>query len=369
MLLLLPLHIAQLGGDESTFGLIMATASLPTALVLGLLVRFPARVSPARLLAGSIAVYTVGAAGVAMTGSLWLLAALGLVLGTAWAVVYAASTMTVSAMVDDERRPTAFGYATGSQQLGIGLGPVLGAALHAMGLPLASVFLVGAALAAIGAVAAGLLAVSTPPGLPRDDDSSEQVSLFRTLGSIAVSPAARPLALMVLLACLYSTLTFFQPTFAAARHLDAGVFYICFTAAVIVSRFGFSRLLAAADPARVTAWATTLLSASVAGFLLAGSNAWLYGLASVATGVGYGLALPLLQAQTVNLSSRALRPRMLPLAGLLFSSAIVTFPLVAGFVIGRYGYGAIFAVLLGFAAAQTVVAWRSLRARGIPRMS
>jgi hypothetical protein len=47
-------------------------------------------------LLGSSAVYAAGAVGVAATSSLWLLTALGLVLGTAWAVVYAATTMTVS---------------------------------------------------------------------------------------------------------------------------------------------------------------------------------------------------------------------------------------------------------------------------------
>ena len=96
---------------------------------------------------------------------------------------------------------------------------------------------------------------------------------------------------------------------------------------------------------------------AVIGLLLVGSSAPLYGAASAFVGLGYGLALPSVQAQAVNVSEEGVRPRVLPLAELLFQAAILVFPLAAGWTIVALGYPALFAVLVSFAAAQAAIAW------------
>jgi len=63
------------------------------------------------------------------------------------------------------------------------------------------------------------------------------------------------------------------------------------------------------------------------------------------------------QAQAVNVSEEQVRPRVLPMAGMLFEGAILGFPLVAGWIITGFGYRAIFAVLLAFALVQVAIAW------------
>jgi hypothetical protein len=83
----------------------------------------------------------------------------------------------------------------------------------------------------------------------------------------------------------------------------------------------------------------------------------LYSVASSLLGLGYGLALPSVQAQAVNVSEESVRPRVLPMAGLLFQAAILGFPLVAGWTIARLGYPALFAVLVFFALAQAIIGW------------
>ncbi len=88
-----------------------------------------------------------------------------------------------------------------------------------------------------------------------------------------------------------------------------------------------------------------------------GESAPLYAAASAFVGLGYGLALPCVQAQAVNVSGEEIRPRVLPLAGLLFQAAILLFPLVAGWLIAAFGYPALFAVLVFFAATQAAIAW------------
>jgi hypothetical protein len=103
----------------------------------------------------------------------------------------------------------------------------------------------------------------------------------------------------------------------------------------------------------------------VASFLFVGSNAVFYGLASASVGIGYGLALPAAQAQAVNVSEESIRPRVLPLAGLLFETMILAFPLLAGWVISAFGYGAVFVLLLFVCLAQAWLGWeRYIKAKG-----
>jgi MFS family permease len=92
-------------------------------------------------------------------------------------------------------------------------------------------------------------------------------------------------------------------------------------------------------------------------FLLVRSSVLIYGLASGLLGLGYGLALPSVQAQAVNVSEESVRPRVLPIAGLLFQTAILGFPLVAGWIIAGLGYPTLFAVLVFCALAQAIIGW------------
>src|SRR5215213_2528137 len=152
MLLLLPLYIQKLGGDEADFGIIMASATLTAALAIGLVIRYPEALRPNVVLALAVLFYGLGAAGAALVKDCWVpLVGIGVLLGTAWAVVYAASPMVVSEMVTDRERATYFGYLTGTQQLGIGLGPVIGGLLVGGGLGFRGAFLVAGALCAVAA--------------------------------------------------------------------------------------------------------------------------------------------------------------------------------------------------------------------------
>ena len=173
---------------------------------------------------------------------------------------------------------------------------------------------------------------------------------------ILISEAAFSLAMILLFACLFTTMTSFQPTFAGARGLDY-FFYVAYTVAVIFSRFVLAGLAARFDPRLVIAGSVSVMALAVASFLAVGSNTIFYGISSAALGLGYGLALPGVQAQAVNVSEEQVRPRVLPMAGMLFEGAILGFPLVAGWVITGFGYRALFAVLLTFALVQVAIAW------------
>jgi predicted MFS family arabinose efflux permease len=174
---------------------------------------------------------------------------------------------------------------------------------------------------------------------------------------ILISEAAFSLAMILLFACLFTTMTSFQPTFAGARGLDYSVFYVAYTVAVIFSRFVLAGLAARFDPRLVIAGSVSVMALAVASLLAVGSNTLIYGISSAFLGLGYGLALPGVQAQAVNVSEEQVRLRVLPMAGMLFEGAILGFPLVAGWIITGFGYRALFAVLLTFALVQVTIAW------------
>jgi MFS family permease len=365
MLLLLPLYVQQLGGNEASFGLILSSATVTAVLCIGLLIRYPEVLRPHAVVALAIAVYAVGVAGAALVTEMWTpLVGIGGLLGTTWAVVYTATPMVMSEMVTDEGRATYFGYLTGTQQIGIGVGPVIAGVLVETDLGFRGTFLVASMICL---TAAGLtVAVGSLTSDPRTEDAEAKggvaanknaVSFGEAIRRILRSEAVFSLVMILLFACLFTSMTQFQTTFARSQGIDYSVFYVTYTVAVIFSRFVLARLVLRFDARLVIASAVSVMALGMATFLLVGSSVLLYSAASGLLGLGYGLALPSVQAQAVNVSEESVRPRVLPMAGLLFQAAILGFPLVAGWIIAGLGYPILFAVLVFFALAQAIIGW------------
>lgn len=361
MLLLLPLYVRELGGNVADFGLVLSSAALPAVACLGLLIRYPEALRPHWVVALAVAAYGVAAAGASLVGGGWApLVGVGVLLGTAWAVVYTATPMVMSGMVTDGGRAAYFGYLTGTQQVGIGTGPVLARFLVETELGFRGTFLAAGAvclLAAALTAAVGFLSPDPRGARVGGQPAGSGPSFVRAIGGILRSEAAFSLVMVVLFACLFTSLTQFQTTFAGAQGLDYSVFYVAYTVAVIASRFGLAPAASRFDARLVIAAAVSVMAVAVAAFLVVGQSGALYAVVSALVGLGYGLALPSVQAQAVNVSEEEVRPRVLPLAGLLFQAAILAFPLVAGWLIAALGYPALFAVLVSFAATQVAIAW------------
>ncbi len=369
MVLLLPLYVRELGGNEANFGVILSSAMVPAVLCIGLLIRFPEVMRPHVVVALAVALYAVGVAGISLVEGSWTpLVGIGVLLGTAWAVVYTATPMVLSEMVTDAGRTKYFGYLTGTQQVGIGAGPVLARFMIETELGFRGTFAVAGSLCLFAVALTLAVGFLAPGGLGTEraaGGSEEAETTFRSaVGGILRSEAAFSLVMILLFACLFTSLTQFQTTFASARGLDYSVFYVTYTVAVIASRFGLAPLASRYEARLMIAASVSVMALSVAAFFVVGSNALLYAMASGFVGLGYGLALPGVQAQAVNVSEETLRPRVLPLAGLLFQAAILGFPLIAGWIIASLGYPALFVVLVTLALVQAAISWwRFLAAR------
>jgi MFS family permease len=365
MLLLLPLYVQELGGNEANFGVILSSATLTAVLSIGLLICYPEVLRPHAVVALAIVVYAVGTAAAALVTETWTpLIGIGVLMGTAWAVVYTATPMVMSEMVTDEGRATYFGYLTGTQQIGIGVGPVLARVLVETDLGFRGTFLVASMICF---TAAGLtVAMGSLTSDPRTEDAKARegiaankaaASFGEAIRRILRSEAVFSLVMILLFACLFTSMTQFQTTFARSQGIDYSTFYVTYTATVIFSRFVLARMASRFDARLVIASAVSVMALGMATFLLVGSSVLIYGLASGLLGLGYGLALPSVQAQAVNVSDESPRPRVLPIAGLLFQTAILGFPLVAGWIIARLGYPILFTVLVFVTLAQVIIGW------------
>ncbi|WP_163554528.1 MFS transporter [Candidatus Frankia alpina] len=382
--LLLGPFVKTVGGSEATYGALSAAAVVPTAAALALLLRFPRAVPPQLLMAGACLVYAGAAAlmaGVHSRNGALVVAAI--VLGTAWAVTYTAAPMIASELATDRNRATLIGYATGTIQAGFGIGPVLGNALRDAGMSYQQVFAVGAALALAAAVlvvpltielrrlAAGQTAGAQSDAAeekPRPQPVREPEHPGRAAGTgwrgALRSPSVVPLAMVLLSACVFTTMNSFQTTFADSRQLDFDIFYVTYAVAVIAVRLGLARMLPDSASDRVVAVTTVGMTAAAVAFVFVGTSPVLYCLASLLLGCTYGLGLPAFQARAVNLAGPEERVRMLPMAGLLFEVAILAFPLVAGAVVHANGYRGLFVLLIAITGVVTALG----QIRGRPQL-
>jgi MFS family permease len=169
-------------------------------------------------------------------------------------------------------------------------------------------------------------------------------------------PGAAYYLMVALAACIYTSMVNFQATFAAAKGLHYGTFYLFYTLAVIGTRFAAGWLARGRDLARLlpALLAVALLSL---GFLAAA--AWspaLYAIGAFMLGTGYGLAYPIMQAQAIRHAPQGGQAAAVSLYSLSYLVPRYGFPYLAALLVLRGGYEALLAVLACCTAAALVLA-------------
>jgi MFS family permease len=351
--LLLPAFVKAAGGNAAQAGLIYWCGALGAggALVFG--GRLTERIGAARAAVIGCGLYALATGMLAssngVSGSIY---PAGVLLGAGWATFFTSAPIIASSTTSQERARTRFQVLAGFNALGMGAAPIIGQVLLGQGMSYRDIF----ALAALLSLGAGALLWQLPavlrPGRPAAGTGGRTRGLAGPVRLVLTSKL-RPYLVMVLLgACVFTTMTTYQATFAASRGLSPAVFYACYTLGVIVPRFTVTRLAARWNAAVATIALLAGMCLSLAGFLLVGHDSRVYGASSALLGLTYGLVYPLIQGRAATSAPAGLRHWTLWYFSLAYFVGVYAFPLIAGIVIVVGGYQALLATLLVIAAVE-----------------
>jgi MFS family permease len=358
--LLLPAFVTAAGGSPARAGLIYWSGALGAGPALVLSGRLAERVGAGWCAVGGAVLYALATAILAGAGVLGGGAyAAGLLLGAGWALFFTSAPITVSSMTGARQAKTCFLVLAGFNALGMGVAPIVGQLLLQHGWSCRAVFALAALLSACSAVLMYDSARDLRPLSAAAPPRGGRSGLMGPARLVLVS-RARPFLLMVLLgACVFTTMTAFQPALASGRGQSPPVFYAFYTLGVIVPRFTVTRLVARSRPAATTTALLAGMCLSLGGFMLAGHNRMLYASSAAVLGITYGLVYPLIQTRAADSTPDELRHWTLWYFSLAYFAGLYGFPLIASLVIALLGYQALMAVLLTISVAELAVSIRT----------
>lgn len=272
----IPLWVLAIGGNEADVGLAAGAFSFTAVLVRPFIGREADRRGRRLFVLLGALVFLASALLYQLTTSVPLLILLRLFHGCGIACFTTASSTIVADITPPRRRGEAMGYFGISNTLALAIGPGIATVLLAF-IPLSSMFLVSAAIAALAVLIAAVL-----PGEGRSTAHTAPAA------SLISRPALFPAAVMACLTASYGAVFTFIPLLVPARNMDlssTGLFFVVYAGFLLASR-AFSGIVS-------DRWGRA--AAIVPGMLAAGIAMALVGLSFavptlVAAAALYGLA-------------------------------------------------------------------------------
>ena len=351
--LILPLYFQAQGRNEVFFGQVFAVGAVgAVACVLAshwLLRRLGlARLAPwgSLLFCAGSGLYLFSAA--ARPSDEWLLYSASLLQGVGWGLFLTQGSLCMSSTSNDIDRSYHFTVYGAYNTLGIGLAPIAcSIAMNRFGAGHVTLFgvatLTSFAAFLISARAAhanaGYLEVGKLAGAQPGADAHGVIHVFRL-------PSVFFLAMVMLCACVYTSMTNFQATFAAAMHIDYTVFFGCYTLAVVSARFGLARTLSQLPASSTVPGLALLMVLALALLFGAKTSVLFYAAGALLLGISYGLLYPTLQAQAVNYAPVALKPQALIAYSLSYLLLRYLFPYLGAVAVQHHGYDGLLTLLL-----------------------
>lgn len=329
---LLPLFVKELGGSESTVGLVMGSGGFATLLTLPLVGWWIDRVSrPVVFAAGSFTM-TVAAACylfVRETGPLLFL--LRFVQGVAFGASFTAATTLAASLAPPRMRARALGWFGVSTLLTHALAPACGEELiHRGGFP--SLFVAAAVCSAV----AGLLMLKV-----RDTVIPSNI---RSAGKHLLPAHYLLAAVMVFFGMGFGCVTTYAASFIKTQQLGrVGVFFTAYTASAIAVRVFGGSLSDRWGRAVVVLPALVLLGGSVLTLAFVRSA---FGLVTAGAifGLAQGLAYPTLHAALVDVSPAQVLGKAQALFNGSFNLGVMSSAFLFGLVADVWGQRPMFAV-------------------------
>jgi len=372
----------ELRGGELGVGLAIASFSGAAIAIRPVIGRLVARFGRRAVMVGGAATAAVVGSAYGLVDALPLLLVLRALTGMGEAALFVAAATLASDLAPPERQAEASSYFSVAVYAGLGLGPILGDAVHAhTGYRTAFAVAAGcAALAAVLAVAAPSRVVradgvDVDPLPPRGDTTSTRgatIDLDGTGRSRFVHPAALGPGLVLAIGmAAYATFAAFLPDHALALGLGgSGSVFALYSATCVVVRMAGAKLPERLGPRRSVTIAYGALAVAF-GLLAAVPHAWALWASAVLVGVGMAFTYPSLMGLAINRAPESERPHAIASFTMFFEVGTA----VGGLTLGafadafgkRSGFTAAIALsLLGMWAMRSIVVPRQRDARALP---
>ncbi|WP_295447754.1 MFS transporter [uncultured Thiodictyon sp.] len=199
-----------------------------------------------------------------------------------------------------------------------------------------------AAVAALLPMAATLLPATVPVA---GVDTATAPGLLAMAASLRSRAVLMLLLSALLLLCGYAAVFFFLKQFVEGRGLaHGGLFFTIATLTMIMVRLGGSWLFDRYDKAVLCAAGLLIVAVSY-GLLGLSSVGWAFLVLAGASGLGWGVAMPLQAAALFDISEPAARAMNQNLLMVMMQGGFFLGPFIGGLLITHFGYGALFTVL------------------------
>lgn len=340
----LPLYARQAGLSDLAIGLVIGAFAVASMLVRPVAGWAADRFGRRPLLAAGAGLFVVAPALYAASAGAAALVAVRLLHGAGMGLYPTAASAAVADLAPAQRRGEVLGLFGVSVSLALAVGPVAGTAIAGrLGFP--ALFAVATATAIVALLLSRTVAETLPEPQPGP---------FRAGRAFSVA-ALPPSALTLVTMLTWGVLVAFLPLHAAARGLDAGVFFLAFALAVAASRPLAGRLSDRFGRPPLTA-AGLALAAVALGSLAAlrGTLGLLVG--GVLYGLGLGAAQSALLAWCADVATPADRGRAMGTFYTALELGIAVGSVGAGFAVGIAGVPLTLAGVAALAAGAAALA-------------
>ncbi len=277
-----------LGAGAEMVGLLGTIASLPCLLFRPVAGFLADRLGRRAVYVPAMFVFTAAAFGYVLATSISSLVVIRLVYAIPFALATTTAMTIAGDMVPADRRGEAIGYYALGQILAMGVGPSVATVVLGEG-EFSRVFVVGG-IVSLGALACSLLLRYRPV------QGTDRRFSVQKMYEARVVPVAITTTLITL---GYTTLTNFVLLYGIERGIsNFGAFFSIYSLGIMLMRFAGGRLMDRKGPK--SAIPIGMLTLAVGYVMLArAAGTWSYFAAAFAIGLGWGLAVPSLQAMSL----------------------------------------------------------------------
>lgn len=353
---LLPMHFRLAGGNDLNTGLALGQAMIGTFVSLPLVGWFAPRIGAARMTALAALCMGIGVAAFATIPPMSAFGAMpGFVVGFGWGAFSLAAPMALAERTSDtDRGPWFMRFGT-FQMAGIGGCPALASfAIRSMHWTVGGVLYAVSALCVVAALLLEVFARRSPHSSPALVPGRS----LRNLGALARTRAAYPILMIALCACVFSGLMTFQMPLVQRTESHAGTLFSFYTITVVLARWLLGRLVITVHRETATKVLLGLMVLGILSMFAVPYHTRFHPASAVLLAIGYGLAYPVIQLQTVDDSGEIHRRAALTWFVIAYFVGAFGFPAVGAWVLVHLGNAALISLIAicGIAAFALAIA-------------